>query len=356
MVTEKGISLINRETGEIIKPEVQPLMISPEYIQRQQQSLALLHQLTQSVLVEGRDFGSIPGIPGKCLWDPGASLIIGAFNCHVGERRIIQLRDDSEMVTAVVEVPIINNATGVEVGSGIGASSTQETKHKYRWVESYLEWGFNEEAAKQLKSKVEDGKTRYRIPNPERGELLNIIVKQASKRAEVDAAQGLPGAGSALRELLDPRARKSGAPARKEPDWAGFWGRIAQMGLGEPAVHDMLEVKSIKDWLDQGKTLDDAIRVLAQKITEKVAGASQGGTPPAQADASVPVWKRNPSTIKTLTDLYKACNEDFTVMGEDGKPRKMQPADVLKELGYKSQLEIIETPEVSYRTIASLRG
>lgn len=55
--------------------------------------------------------------------------------------------------------------------------------------------------------------------------------------------------------------------------------------------------------------------------------------------------KRDPDTIKTINDLYKACNQDFN----------LQPADVIKELGVSSQIDITDTPAEAYIKIAAVR-
>ena len=55
--------------------------------------------------------------------------------------------------------------------------------------------------------------------------------------------------------------------------------------------------------------------------------------------------KRDPDTIKTLNDLYKACHEDF----------KLQPDQVIKELGVSSPTDIADTPADCYRQIAKVR-
>lgn len=54
--------------------------------------------------------------------------------------------------------------------------------------------------------------------------------------------------------------------------------------------------------------------------------------------------KRDPSTIKSITDLMYACNQDF----------KLQPKQVLAELNYKSQSEIVD-PAECYLQISSVR-
>jgi len=55
--------------------------------------------------------------------------------------------------------------------------------------------------------------------------------------------------------------------------------------------------------------------------------------------------KRDPDTIRTLNELYKACNEDF----------KLQPAQVISELGVSSQSDISDTPTECYLKIATVR-
>lgn len=55
--------------------------------------------------------------------------------------------------------------------------------------------------------------------------------------------------------------------------------------------------------------------------------------------------ERDPSTIRTLNDLYKACNEDFG----------LQPTEVISDLGVSSQSDISDTPADCYRKIVAVR-
>lgn len=67
--------------------------------------------------------------------------------------------------------------------------------------------------------------------------------------------------------------------------------------------------------------------------------------PAAETEAEKPTKPaRDPETIRSLNDLYKACNEDW----------KLQPDQVCKELGVSSQTEISETPADCYRRIAAV--
>lgn len=257
-----------------------PLQISPQYVQVAQESIERLRELTKSVLQDGRDYGKVPGVQGKFLWDPGANQILAAFNCYAGKRNILSLINQPDTISVVLEVPLVNRSSGQIVATGVGAATTFESKHRYRWVTNPQEWGYSEEETDRLKKKQDNGGTRYRIENPERDELLNIIVKQASKRAEVDAAEALPGVSSVLKELFGDKVPTSGSgpPGKKmsqgeKDEWSKFWQAVRALGIvkangtpDQPRAHEMLGVKSMKDWLANNLTLDDAIRRLSEQL------------------------------------------------------------------------------------------
>jgi hypothetical protein len=69
-------------------------------------------------------------------------------------------------------------------------------------------------------------------------------------------------------------------------------------------------------------------------------------TPDEQASTPNIVASRDPDTIKTINDLYVACNKDFN----------MQPSEVLKELGYKTKSDINEKPSELYTRIKAMKG
>jgi len=376
---------------EQMTPAASPPRITPGTIQETTQGIALLQGMVKDILVRGIDYGRIPGMPQDSLWDPGASQIIGSFNCYCGQRRILKLEDSDERIVACVEVPIISRATQQEVGSGIGAASTLETKYKYRWVANPKQWGYDEAAIKTFKTKRgkdEEGNnvTLYRIPNPEHSELLNTIVKMASKRAEVDAAESLPGVASVLRQMFSAKPARntqlpSGSPNQQQEEgkpsgerWRRFHGNIRRLGYTDPEAKAIIGVESWYDWLDKGRSLDEAEDILRkhnahQPKTEEIVDAQTGEiisqdedlfgegeeagiAAPAEAHNEEPTGsaapaklKRDPETIRTSAELYRACHEDF----------KLQPKDVLKELGYSSQADITETPAECYRKITAVR-
>lgn len=333
----QGRELATREERQVaIQGAPQALAISPEYVETTKRSLSLLRGLTKELLEPGRDYGRVPGIPIPFLWDPGASLIISGFNCHVGARRIMSLIQDGKKISVVVEVPILNNQSGLEVASGVGAASTLEVKHKYRWEKNPQDFGYNDEAIATMKTKQSYGETVYRILNPEHDELLNTIVKIASKRGETDAAESLPGVASALRELFQPAAEDNRATRGRteqkagneqlnddSPHWTAFWTQAKALGYDSTQAHKVLGVASMKDWLSKGHSLDDGIAVLTmiskgtaldealKSLTEKrsVQRDNAAGVAPVPKKTQAKwdlVTKANVSTYDELEMVFKA--------------------------------------------------
>lgn len=260
------------------------------------QSMIMLRENIRTLLTEEVDYGHIPGIPGKMLFDCGASKLINAFNCYAGERRVINFVDDGSKVAIMVEVPLIDRATGQVVLTGIGAASTLETKHKYRWsdnLDELLAMGYDEEKRKNLKTRLDTktGVISYRVPNPEHGDLLNTIVKMASKRAEVDVAESLPGVGSTLKLMFDHRLaalatgttrpplseyeRHPGQPpggppsGDKDDSWSQFWGEVMRMGLTRDQVLAFFKTPSMGNYVtEKQKTHQDLLFELREALKD----------------------------------------------------------------------------------------
>lgn len=263
--------MVEKATAELSVVEARPpaLELTEKAIQTIQHNIQMAERLVMTVLEKDVDYGIHPGTNSFALRDPGASKIINAFNCYP-DHKILYSQETDEIITFQVQANLISRQTGNVVGTGIGSSSTMETKYGFRWVETPEDYGYKREELTRRR------KGKYRIPNPEVSDLGNTILKMATKRAEIDACQSLPGVGSALRKLF-------GSPERKQPDWAGFWGRVAQLGLSEEHVHEMLDVTSVNQWIAQGKTLDDAIKVMSQKLSHHEPPKKKAETPTTEA-------------------------------------------------------------------------
>ena len=279
------------ETKAIVPTGLAPaeLELSNQAIEVVKQNIALCQQLVQDVLEEDIDYGTIPGVPTPFLWDSGAAKIMAAFNCYA-DYKVIDASIQIPHIRYTIMSQLVSRKTQQIVATGIGAASTKEVKHRYRWVNDPEADGISRKGLKTRK----DGK--YRIPNPDTEDLLNTIAKMAAKRADVDAAQSLPGVAATLRKLfLSPPVEKrdpataphpstdvsalAGSPKEEGPNWSWFWAKLKTIQVSAKEAHDILSVNSIKDdWLGvQHRTLEEAYDIISHTVNHAAASKTQEG-------------------------------------------------------------------------------
>ncbi len=343
MKEERTVAVVeDTPPGTVVESTYHRPTLSPAAIQAITYDLQMAEQLVTRVLEQGIDYGQIPGVQGKGLWDPGAAKIMNAFECY--PRHTFLFREESDkVITAVIEATIIHRGTQQIMGAGVGACSTREPKYKYRWVPDPANYGYTQPEIDNLKTRTKNDKTTYRVENPDYGEQVNTIIQMAAKRSETDAAKTLPGVSSALRRLFDskPPARQTGtSPGRQtgkpadaieddSPRWTTFWNAMAGLlGEGyEEKTHRMLDVKSMKDYLATGKTLEQAIRAVSQML------------------ASASTWHSvTPEDLTTYTDLEIWFNKITT----------KQPRDMYRELGGGSKNDMSITPWEAFLTLKEI--
>ena len=271
---------MSEETKGIAIAETTPvaLQLSEQAIATVKHNIQLCEQLVKEVLEKEIDWGTIPGVQQPFLWDSGAAKIMSAFNCYP-EYKVIDATIRTPHIRYTITSQLINRQSQQVIATGIGAASTKEVKHRYRWVEDPEKEGISRKGLKQRK----DGK--YRIPNPDTEDLLNTICKMAAKRADVDAATSLPGVAATLRKLFhgiptNPALAAASKPspskeeeepkamAGEEHNWKWFWSKIKLLNITPQEAHDMLGVASIKnDWINvQHRTLDEAYEILKTAV------------------------------------------------------------------------------------------
>lgn len=273
-------------------PRGLPVRFQPEVLEQMRQDLAHLGEYVERVLERDVDWGVTPGVRDPFLWEPGADKLFAAFNCY--PRPVIlkdEIDEDKKLITYFIMAEAVSRQTGEVVATGIGVASTREGKYGARWVENPLDYGYNPEEVKLRKrADKKTGEVVYRISNPDWGDLIHTLAQMGYKRAKTDCAQSLPGASSALRRLFQgkPTAAQSAervpkAPERpvkaagvsEEPPWdeppAGmtytqFWTQVKAAGVSEEQVHKVAGVKSLKDWVNQGRTLNELRDLIFQKL------------------------------------------------------------------------------------------
>ncbi len=165
----------------------------------------LLSEVLKKNMVRGHHYGKFPGWQNDQLLEPGASLIMNGFGVYADPRITERFEDDEGhfRYNVVVYLHPIKSACTV-VAAGVGSASTREVKYAYRWVpEQDIPKGYEKV---ELRSKLSASRTLYRVPNEELGDLENTVLKMATKRAEVDACNHLPGVSELFPRQQPPQA------------------------------------------------------------------------------------------------------------------------------------------------------
>lgn len=127
----------------------------------------LIRELVRRQMIEGVDYGIIPGTKKQSLYKSGAEKICLLFNLAPEyDVTIDKMEEDHREVT--VKCRLINRMSDQLFGAGVGSCSTMESKYKYRieWVNGDKQRTFNKDLADQY----------------------NTVLKMAKKRAMVDAS------------------------------------------------------------------------------------------------------------------------------------------------------------------------
>jgi len=118
-----------------------------------------------------------------------------------------------------------------------------------------------------------------------------MLRKTALKRALLESFPALFSGAYSTAEFeevpegtLPPAFKKAG-----EPTWDKFWTKLREMGYtNKEEVHTILGMASVKDWVDSGKTLEDAITKLAN-IKANVEAFDQLPSATIESEPEIPI-------------------------------------------------------------------
>lgn len=215
--------------------------------------LSALHELMSSVLKEGVDYGTIPGVKKPSLWKPGAEKICTMFRLdpqYEVEHRIL----DADFIMYDVKCTLYSIKTGQRLGSGLGSCNSREENYHWRKAISTGEYDSTPVDRKREKEKRAKGGGTYLEKqirsNPY--DFMNTIEKMAAKRAKVAATLDVTNASAIFTQDVedlpketfsdDGPTRDSGPPV--EPDNGTITDGMVRM------IHVLcgkLGVKSTKD-------------------------------------------------------------------------------------------------------------
>ncbi len=269
-------------------------------------------QIVHQTMVVGQDYGVIPGTQKPTLLKPGAEKIaklLGLADTY----EIMDKQEDWQKAffRFLIKCKLVSVRDNVVISEGLGECNSMESKYRWRWVgERDLPGGIDKgKLVKQERKSTRSGGhwTVYRLDNEDIYSQVNTILKMAKKRALVDAALSA--------------------------------GRLSDVFTQD--IEDIPDIVKVE-------TEPEPAPPTASSTSEK----PQPDEVKEQSGSSQPVGKgqsekakRDPATLKTITDMYKACHADFG----------LQPGEVMAELNITTWKELTITPVEAYQKIASVR-
>ncbi|MCJ7828313.1 MAG: hypothetical protein MUP81_01045 [Dehalococcoidia bacterium] len=155
------------------------------------QAINKFQQVVHANLIEGQDYGVIPGTKKATLLKPGAEKIaklLGLCDHYV----ILDRQEDwnKPFFRYLIQCQLISINSNVVITEGLGECNSMESKYHYRWL-----WPFEipddfdkEHAVKKNVHTTHGNVTQYRTDNEDIFSQVNTLVKMAKKRSLVDAA------------------------------------------------------------------------------------------------------------------------------------------------------------------------
>ena len=233
-MNENGTAMVRAEPGGM-------MMVAT--LDEAKERLRALQDFVAAIMVDGVDFGEIPGTggggkeekPRKTLLQPGAQKLEEVYGLtHTFE---IEKIEDFAKPFFHYSVRCALRRGDRYVGDGVGSCNSMEARYAYRWV-----WP-NDVPAEVDKStlrtrtfKSRDKKrefVKYKLPNEDIFSLTNTILKMACKRSLVHAVIGVTrSSGIFTQDVEDLPPEHRNEPRVDVPD-GEFWEDGGQQATGD---------------------------------------------------------------------------------------------------------------------------
>ena len=303
-------------------------------------------QIVHANMIQGQDYGIIPGTQKPTLLKPGAEKIaklLGLCDCYA----ILDKQEDwgKSFFRYLIKCSLITAGSGIVVSEGLGECNSLESKYRYRWLfSSQLPKDFDKDKAVMKWTTLDSGAQvpQYRVDNEDIFSQVNTILKMAKKRALVDASLSAGRLSNVFtQDMEDQQGQGEGGEGDKtseEENWCSVhktnWFKKGKM---QQYAHP---IKGTKEWCNKPKK-EEVTPASESKEEDSIAGdvattPTDAGKPPDDLPKA--------EDIKTIGQLMGACFHHF----------KMLPEVVVKELGYKDKKSITD-PAGSWEFIKALK-
>lgn len=191
MVENNGAALARVEPNG---PEYSGLtmVVSPAEALRRVQEL---QAFVSNVMVQGMDYGVIPGTDKPTLLQPGAQKLCEIYGFAPSFEDAAKIEDwNAPLFHYEMRCVLTSRKDGRFIADGIGSCNSKEKRYAGRWAfDNEIPQGLAKETLKRREGKSKkNGKpyTQFWIPNDDIFSLVNTMKKMACKRALVHAVVG----------------------------------------------------------------------------------------------------------------------------------------------------------------------
>ena len=148
-------------------------------------------QVVHATLVDGHDYGTIPGTQKPTLLKPGAEKIAKLLGLADTYEILDKTEDWSKgFFRYLIRASLTHIASQQTVSQGLGECNSMESRYRWRWMfgsEVPAEVNKEQLATRTINTRNGEAK-QYRLENEDIYTLVNTVLKMAKKRALVDAA------------------------------------------------------------------------------------------------------------------------------------------------------------------------
>lgn len=241
-----------------------------QQLERLKEQANAIRALWQDVMMEGEDYGKVPGVDKAFLHKPGAEKICillqatATYDIESTE----QYESDPPFFAYRVRCILTHRASGEVLGEGVGSANTYESKYRYR-----TEWWNHRGDPPENQGWQRTKKAwRRRSPNPDTADHANTCLKMAKKRAFVDAALTVGAVSSMFsqdpdtvqvdRDMLRSEQAHTGQPEAS----------AEQLEQAYQYIHDATDEQALQAaaaWIAQQGFPDEARGDLKRKYTQR---------------------------------------------------------------------------------------
>lgn len=223
----------------------------------------------KAVMLEGEDFGTIPGTPKPTLYQPGADTLCQAADLSTGKPEFIEKVEDwtTPFFYYLVSLAVMN-AEGRVLAVGVGSCNSRESKYASRWV-PYFTLSDEEKQRcaaegweKQTRKAKKTGKDYQAVSKPSDDiyDQVNTLQKMAVKRAYVSAVLRATGATRVFTQDIEDMSNVVDGEVRELPADAPAPKRSATDQKADPDADPNKARHDLKQMLD-AKYPDEQERV-----------------------------------------------------------------------------------------------